>query len=47
MPFGKSRIFAKTAFNVNKFDEKTLMAKITTLYEKINTNTGQNLQQLE
>ena len=47
VPFGKSRIFAKTAFNVNKFDEKILMAKITTLYEKINANTGQNLQQLE
>ena len=47
LPFGKSRKFAKTAFNVNKFDEKTLIAKISTLYEKITANTDPNLQQLE
>jgi len=47
VPFGKSRKFAKTAFNANQLDKQTLIAKISALHEKITANTDPNLMQLE
>ena len=47
VPFGKSRKFAKTAFNVNQLDEQKLIAKISALHQKIITKPEQNIMQLE
>ena len=47
VPFGKSNKFAKTAFNVSQLNEKTLIAKISALHQKIITNQGTQLMKLE
>ena len=47
VPFGKSRKFAKTAFNVNQLDEQKLITKISALHQKIITKPEQNIMQLE
>jgi hypothetical protein len=35
VPFGKTRKFAQTAFNVNKLDKQTFITKMSALHEKI------------
>lgn len=47
VPFGKSSKFAKTSFNANDLDQETLIAKISTLHDKITANTDSNAMQLE
>ena len=47
MPFGKTRKFAQTAFNVNKLDKQTFITKMSALHEKIMPIPELNMAQLK
>ena len=47
VPFGKSRKFAQTAFNVNKLDKQTFITKMSALHEKIMPIPELNMAQLK
>ena len=46
VPFGKTKKFVQTAFNANKLDKQTLIAKISDLHKKIMPIPEPNMTQL-
>ena len=47
VPFGKTRKFAQTAFNVNELDKQTFITKMSALHEKIMPIPELNMAQLK
>ena len=47
VPFGKTRKFAQTAFNVNELDKQTFITKMSALHEKIMPIPDLNMAQLK
>ena len=47
MPFGKTRKFAQTAFDVNELDKQTFITKMSALHEKIMPIPELNMAQLK